>query len=54
MEKIYAKVEHTEYIKLLERVDMLEKENARLKAELKKATAIFKAEKKETKKGGNK
>ena len=63
MAAIYAKVKHSEYLKLIERCETLEKENAKLKAELKKATAkvIAKTEvqpekvevKTETKKGGN-
>lgn len=58
---IYTKVPHAEYKKLIERVGTLEKENAMLKAELKKANAKAvvknvenKVEKTETKKGGNK
>lgn len=55
MGDIYTKVKHTDYMKLIERCATLEKENAKLKAELKKVTAKEKVETKvETKKGGNK
>lgn len=63
MAEIYAKVKHSEYLKLIERCKTLESENAKLKADLAKATAkvIAKPEiqpekaevKTETKKGGN-
>jgi uncharacterized small protein (DUF1192 family) len=44
------KIKHVDYMKLLERVGALEKENAKLKADLKKASV--KSEKTEIKKGG--
>lgn len=54
---IYTRVPHLEYMKLIKRVETLEKENAKLKADLKKATAKVEVKteaKAETKKGGNK
>ena len=53
---IYTKVKHVEYMKLVEKCETLEKENAKLKAELKKTTVKSEkaAETAETKKGGNK
>lgn len=68
--EIYTRVKHADYIKLVERCETLEKENAKLKAELKKKPAkvianievktdelvntAMKEIKKEIKKGGNK
>lgn len=54
MSDIYTQVKHTEYMKLINTCEALTKENAKLKAELKKATAKKAEEKTETKKGGNK
>ena len=60
MAEIYTKVKHSEYLKLIERCEALEKENAKLKAELKKSAVkvitkveVKTDEKVETKKGGN-
>lgn len=59
MNEIYTRVPSTEYRKLIKEVEDLKKENATLKADLKKATAKsdkaeIKIETKEPKKGGNK
>lgn len=54
MAEIYTQVKHTDYLKLINRCEALENENAKLKAELKRATAKKAEEKTETKKGGNK
>lgn len=62
--EIFTKVPHIEYMKLIERCDTLEKEVARLTAELRKAKAVKVAKvepttetkgdnKTKTKKGGN-
>ena len=47
MGNVFTRVNHTEYLKLIEKCKLLENENAALKGEIKKLTA--KSEKAETK-----